>query len=436
MDLSTLPPEAATSYRSELTLVQHQFDGTLSPHPYFYDYGDGWLHVPKGWLLGKPELMQHARVEDNRSDGRPLPAGTCAHVTFGVPPFPPSQPDAIEQAVYNAKRTNHGGLFLAPTRSGKSLMSLETACRLGGSTLILVDDVDLLRQFKRDVEEHLRMPCGVVQRGEADYDKLFVVAMAQTLIRRDLPPSFARAFRTVIVDECNSAPCSLIWTALSRLHARYIIGLTATPDRKDGLMDAIRWVVGPEVIANCQRRLEADVHWLPVRWTYEGRLGNRSDPIRAEKVVMEDRSRINKLANEAAAGVKAGRRVLMMCNLRDHVDRLTEAIRGLGVDAGQYVAGSSPADMRHDVVIATYKKAARGLDFKPPATLFIPAGPVSDIRQAVGRALQPQVPHRTLILDPVDLCGPLIKWAQRRAHYYSSQGFVYRNQLPDRRWVA
>lgn len=426
----------AGSFRSELTLIQRGFDGVDQPQTYFFDYDDGWLHVPKGWLLQKLwTLPANLRIEDKRSDGAALPAGTRAHVTFGVPPFPSTQPQAIEQAVSNSQRNNHGGLFLAPTRSGKSLMSLEAACRLGGSTIIVVDDVDLLRQFKRDVEEHLRMPCGVVQREQADYDKPFVVAMAQTLIRRDLPLDFKRAFRTVIVDECNSAPCGTIWGALSRLHARYVIGLTATPDRKDGLQQAIRWAIGPDVIANCERKLEADVHWLPIPWTYEGRL-SRPDPIKAEKVVMDDWSRVNRLAREAVNGVEAGRRVLMMCNLREHVDRLMHSIRELGADVGQYVAGSTPTDMKHDIVIATYKKAARGLDFKPPATLFIPAGPVSDIRQAVGRALQPQVPHRTLILDPVDLHGGLIKWAQKRARYYSSNGFVYRNQLPDRRWVA
>lgn len=416
--------------------MQRGFDGVLQPFSYFMDYGDGWLHVPKGWLLSRPELLPHLTIIDNRSDGHQLPAGTCAHVTFGADPFPPNQPDAIADATANAQRNNHGGLFLAPTRSGKSLMSLETACRLGGSTLILVDDVDLLRQFKRDVEEHLKVPCGVVQRDTVDYNKPFVVAMAQTLVRRDLPESFVRGFRTIIVDECNSAPCALTWTALSRMHARYVIGLTATPDRKDGLMPAIRWIIGPDVIANCERKLEADVHWLPVRWTYDGRVSNRLDPISAEKYVLGDTSRVNMLAQEAANGIKAGRRVLMMCNLRDHVDALCEATRALGVDVGQYVSGSTPDDMKHQVVVATYKKAARGLDFKPPATLFIPAGPVSDIRQAVGRALQPQVPHRTLILDPVDLTPALIKWAEKRAAYYSSKGFVYRNQLPDRRWVA
>jgi len=435
INLSTLDPQEAASFREQLTLQQRTFDGTFHAVPYYYDYGDGWLHVPIGWLLNRADLLPGMHIEDKRSDGKALPAGTCAHVQFGVDPFPSEQPKAIEDAVANTQRNTLGGLFLAPTRAGKSLMSLETACRLGGSTLILVDDIDLARQFQRDIEEHLRMPCGIVRQQEADWDKPFVIAMAQTIIRREIPLEVARAFRTIIVDECNSAPCSLTWTALSRFHARYTIGLTATPDRKDGLEQAIRWIIGPDVIANCHRKLEADVHWLPVRWTYEGRL-NRPDPIKAEKIVMEDWSRINLLANEAVKGVKAGRRVLMMCNLRAHVDRLTEAVRELGVEVGQYVSGSSPADMRHPVCIATYKKAARGLDYKPPATLFIPAGPVSDIRQAVGRALQPQVPHRTLILDPVDLQSGLMRWANNRARYYSSRGFVYRNQLPDKRWVA
>ena len=125
----------------------------------------------------------------------------------------------------------------------------------------------------------------------------------------------------------------------------------------------------------------------------------------------------------------------MMVHMLDHAAALADAVARLGVTPGVFVGGASDAEMRRKVVIATYKKAAKGIDFKPPPTCFIPAGPIRDIRQAVGRALQPQVPHRTLIVHPVDLHGPLIKWAAACADYYTECGFTFRNSMPGR-WAA
>jgi len=332
-------------------------------------------------------------------------------------------------------RTGHGGLALAPTRSGKTLCALEAACRLGRSTLILVDNVELAKQWAANVREHLHVECGIVQRGVLDYSKPFTVAMAQTFIRRQLTPEVRRSWGTVIVDECNTAPCATIWSALSRLHARYLLGLTATPDRKDGLTDAVHWITGP-VMASLSRTMHADVHWLPFPWTLERELRSRPSPVDAGKAVMGDLSRVNRLAEAAVQGLQSGRRVLMMATLVAHCHALAEAIRARGAEVDLLIGSASMSSLSSPVTISTYKKASKGLDFDPPHTLFIPAGPVADIRQAVGRALQPEVPHRTLILHPYDDEPTLRRWAHKCARFYESRGFTFRNQLPEGRWVA
>lgn len=436
INLASLDQATANAVRAELTLTKRGYNEPDESIAFWIDYRDGWLHVPKGWLLSHaPWLLANATIHDQRSDGFPLPPGTWPRVTFGAPPHPSGQPKAIEEAVTNATFNGHGGLFLAPTRSGKSLMALAAACKLGGSTLIIVDDTELLKQFVRDVGDHLGMECGVIQGGTFDWRKPFVVAMAQTLINRQLPNEVRRAFRTVIVDECQSAPCKRMWTALSRIHSRYVLGLSATPDRKDGLGVAIRWIIGPTV-TNLHRKLDADVHWLWLDWTYEGNITRygRVDRIKAEKAVMGDQSRVNRIAHEAVEGVKAGRRVLIMATMREHITKLAEAVAALGVEPGLFVGGETC--MTKAVTCSSYAKAAKGVDFKPPQTLFIPAGPVRDIRQAVGRALQPQVPHKTMIVHPVDLEPGLVKWTEACAQYYAECGFVFRNSLPGRSRVA
>lgn len=436
MNLSTLPSQEATGYRSELTLIRKEFDGTKEPVGFFCDYNDGWLHVPKGWILtGGLPPWHRPSYHDNRSDGRPLPPGTRAHVTFGQPPFPVGQPQFIDRIVLETQRNQHGGLCIAPTRAGKTLCSLEAACRLGRSTLIIVDNGELMNQWRHEVEKHLRVPCGIIRQQQFETDKPFTVAMAQTLVHRQLSEEHRRAWGTVIVDEADIAPAHTYWTALTRLHARYVLGLSATPDRADGLGEAIRWIIGPP-LAHLERKLNADVHFLPFMWTYEGsiRQWNKTSWVRVEQAAMDDVSRVNRLAFEAARA-SPDRRVLMMVGLVEHAERLAEAVRAHGVEVGMFLGSADKREMRYPVVLSTYKKAKKGIDFKPPPTLFIPAGPRRDIRQACGRALQPQADCRTLILHPVDMIKELIVWAEACAAYYAEQGFVFRNYI-DRSMAA
>ena len=437
IDLSSLSAHTAQAIRSELTLLRRVFGSDEGePTRYFIEYGDGWLHVPKGWLFTRPWLSAlGVEINDARSDGRPLPVGTRAHVTFGEPPHPPGQPEFVQAIVDGCLRTGHGGLALAPTRAGKTLCSLEAACRLGRSTLIIVDNTELMKQWVNVIQEHLHVGCGIVKQGVFDYSQPFTIAMAQTLAHRQLPMEMRKAWGTVIVDECNTAPCHTIWTALSRLHARYLVGLTATPDRKDGLTEAVHWITGP-TLASLTRDMYADVHWIPFPWTLENTLRSRPSPVDADKAVMEDVSRINRLADEAVRGLQSGRRVLLMATLVAHCRALGDAINARGADVDLLVGSRSMASLHAPITIATYKKASKGLDFDPPHTLFIPAGPVADIRQAVGRALQPKVPHRTMILHPYDDEPTLRRWAHKCSQFYAGRGFVFRNSLPEGRWVA
>jgi hypothetical protein len=432
LSLGTLSPETANLIRSALTLPYA--DPETPFVSYFIDHHDGWLHVPRGWALSQ-SLLHGARWNDQRSDGAPLPAGTRAHVTFGVHPHPPGQPEFIARIVEGCQLNGHGGLALAPTRSGKTLCSLEAACRLGRSTLILVDNVELMKQWANDVRTHLRVGCGIIREDTFDCSQPFTVATVQTLMRRQLPEEVRRAWGTVIVDECNVVPCVSLWGLIPRLYNRYLIGLTATPDRKDGLGDAIRWIIGP-VIANLTRRMEADVHWLPLMWTAEKSMKSSPSPVEVDGIVMNDQGRVNRIASEVVTGLRSGRRVLVMATMVEHCAKLAEAVNALGAEVDLFVGSAEMSGLSKPVTIATYKKASKGLSFDPPHTLFIPAGPVSDIRQAVGRALQPQVPHRTMILHPVDMTPVLRKWANNCASYYTKCGFTHRNALPEGRWVA
>lgn len=430
IDMSSITAETARQIKAELTLIHRSFDGECTAAPFYLDYGDGWLHVPRGWFYNAPKYASFtSQHNDNRSDGFPLAPGTCAHVTFGQDPFPSGQPQFIDQIVTNTTRFN-GGLCLAPTRAGKTLCALEAACRLGRSTLILVNNGELMKQWAQNVEQHLRVPCGIIRQDRWDVGRPFTVAMTHTLVNRPMDLEARRQWGTVIVDECDSAPCKTYWTALHRVHARYVLGLSATPDRKDGLGEAIEWIVG-KPIASLHRKLEAEVCWIPFRWT-GGKITKRGRTswVDAEKEMMDDYSRVNKLAELAVMWNRSGRNVLVMAGIVEHLSRIADAVRAQGGDPGLFVGGNSTAEQRDKgICLTSYQLASKGVDFKMAPNLFIPAGPRADIRQAAGRALQPQVEVTTRILDPADLHPALMKWARKRGEFYHESGFRMLNEI-------
>lgn len=419
-----------------------------------WEDGD-WLHVPRGWFFSPARdrlpFLQQMDLREGRSNGRPLPDGTRVYgATFGAAPHPKGQPDFIEQIVRASRLTGIGGLATAPTRSGKTMCSLEAASRLGRSVLIVVDRKALATQWHEEARKWLRdgqgrpLRVGYLWGEHWDIDAPICVGMIQTLARRPLTDRDRQAFGTIILDEADVAPTNQAMDALRRFQAHYLIGLTATPDRKDGLTPAIEWICGPK-IAELHRDLRADVHFLRIPWrkvkvpTRDGdkmraprvkRPGGGTDIIDVEKSMMRDELRVALIADEVARAIKNGRQVLVLVGLRDHAKILLDAVKARGLDPGLYMGGATDKDrFQHNPVIATFGSISKGVDVRPEPTLCVIAGPRADVRQAVGRGLQPQAPHKPMMLDLVDEHPRLIKMARSREKQYRDLRLDLRNRV-------
>ena len=316
---------------------------------------------------------------------------------------------------------------------------------------MLVDSVELLDQWRDEIITHVRVPCGVIREDRFDYgpDWPFVIGTVQTIARRQMLEAVRRSWRTVIMDECKAAPCETVWGALRRIYSRYVFGLSATPDRSDGLGNAVGWIIGP-TIARLARKMEADVRFIPIPWRgckipKEGSDGvirkftpkivrnGTTSWVEAEKSLMRDEARMACLVDEIMREVETnGRKPLVMVGLVEHAERWVAALEARGLDVGTLWGSSSRHEGAKQAVVATYKKAGQALSIKPPVDLFVPAGPVRDIRQAVGRSLEPEVPQRTLILDPVDNEPSLRVWAAVRQSTYARQGLRLLNEAYQR----
>lgn len=156
-----------------------------------------------------------------------------------------------EKAVNEAIREKNGVLVM-PCGSGKTQCGLEIIARIGGRALWLTHTKDLLNQSKSRAESVLLQGgYGTITAGKVEVGTHITFATVQTLAGLDLA-QYKDTWDVIIVDECQHCAGSptrvtQFYKAVSRLSARYKIGLTATPKRADGLQAAMFAILGKKI---------------------------------------------------------------------------------------------------------------------------------------------------------------------------------------------
>lgn len=134
--------------------------------------------------------------------------------------------------------------------SGKTVMALEIMRRLAGRTLVLVDQDSLVDQWIERAKQFLGIEdIGIAREGEFPEGKDLVIGMVQSLYNRKLPTSFTDQFKLLILDEVHSLGAENYHKVMTQFPARYRLGISATPDRRDALNRAIKAHLGPIAVS-------------------------------------------------------------------------------------------------------------------------------------------------------------------------------------------
>jgi len=340
------------------------------------------------------------------------------------------------------------GIFVAPPGSGKTVVGAWMAAARNSSTLILVHRKPLLDQWVAQLSRFLDLPpksIGTIGSGKSKATGILDVAMMQSLVRKEEVADLVANYGQIIVDECHHLPAFSFERVLAEVKARYVVGLTATPYRRDGHQPIIHLQCGPTRYSLNRKRQETDdafTRRLVLRET--GFSVSDSDK---ETTIQElyarlasDRQRNRLILDDIRKALADGRSPILLTERKDHLELFAGELRGsvkhlvvlqggMGVKQRRKIVKYLAAipDDEERLILATGRYIGEGFDDARLDTLFLalPFSWKGMLVQYAGRLhrLHPDK-EEVRVYDYVDVSVPMLaKMHEKRMKGFRAMGY-------------
>lgn len=164
---------------------------------------------------------------------------------------------------------SRGGVLQLACGLGKTVISLELIARLQVPALIILENSQLMEQWKGEIAKHLILPDALGQMGGGvfEWDRSLVLATYRTLSNRArvLPEALRRHFGVIIWDEGHHIAATTYSLTADLFYGRRY-ALTATPERADGMHVLHQVHIGPVIHKNLTqaKRPSVEFYWTGV----------------------------------------------------------------------------------------------------------------------------------------------------------------------------
>jgi superfamily II DNA or RNA helicase len=341
------------------------------------------------------------------------------------------------------------GILSAPTAFGKTVLAAWLIAQRKVNTLVLVHRRQLMDQWRERLALFFDKPIedlGQIGGGKTKVTGHIDVGLIQSLIRKGEVKDIVAEYGQVIVDECHHIPAFTFEQVLKQVKARYVVGLTATPIRKDGHHPIIMMQCGPIRFRENAKRQAATMpfkHVVLTRFTDFKLPAELTDPKIQDiySALVFDKHRNELIFNDLLKALEMGRSPLLLTERTEHLEWFAEHLKGFAQNIIILRGGMGPKqrkalaeqikavpDSKERVIIATGRYIGEGFDDARLDTLFL-AMPISwrgTLQQYVGRLHRHHDNKQVVqVYDYVDIHVPtLMRMYRKRVKGYEAIGYL------------
>lgn len=394
------------------------------------------IALPRGCLDAALSLLRDngiaCELKDERFAGTPLEVAFVGTLRID------------QETAVSAMLQHDAGVLCAPTAFGKTVTAAAMIARRGVNTLVLVHRTELLKQWQERLQAFLGVGKGVVGTiggGKARPTGRIDIAVMQSLSRQGEVNPLVEDYGQVIVDECHHVGAVSFDAILKRTRAKFVLGLTATPVRRDGQQPIIFMQCGPiRRTAATPVGAPQDLEVVPRSRFARIDLPSEAGIQDVFRHLANDQDRTNAIAAEVQGAFAQGRKVLVLTERTEHLDAIRTALDGH--EPGPFVLhgrmskkqrgaliaqlDTLPPDAPR-ILLATGKLVGEGFDHPPLDTLVL-AMPVSwkgTLQQYAGRLHREHASKTGVrVIDFVDTGHPaLLRMWEKRQRGYRAMGY-------------
>ena len=351
--------------------------------------------------------------------------------------------DYVNTPIVNNSSINGNGAILEVfTGRGKTVMALDIISKISKKTLIIVHKEFLMNQWIERINEFLPSAnIGKIQASVCDVkDKDIVIGMLQTLHSKTFEDDVFSQFGLTIIDEVHRIGSEQFSRALFKCITPYMLGISATVERKDKLTDILYMFIGDRIYKDNERETDKvvvrsinytspDIEFNNVEYDFRGNpkystmISKLCNFGRRSSFIIQI---IKDLLNE-----NENKQIMLLAHNRNLLKYIHDSLQDT-ISIGYYVGGMKEKDLKEtetkSVVLATYAMAAEALDIKTLSTLVM-ATPKTDITQSIGRILRVKG-NNPLVIDIIDPHEPFQKqWLQRKRYYKKNDYIIYNSDF-------
>ena len=399
------------------------------------------IALPRGCLDAALALLKdngiRCELQDERYGGEPIRVGFVGTLR------------ADQESAVSAMLHHDAGVLCAPTAYGKTVTAAAIIARRGVNTLVLVHRTELLKQWQARLqtfltldEEASKFEVGTIGGGKAKLSGKIDIAVMQSLSRQGEVNALVEDYGQVIIDECHHVGAASFDAILKRTKAKFVLGLTATPIRRDGQHPIIFMQCGPiRHSAVKQAGAPHDLAVLP-----RSRFSRIDLPPTAGiqdifRHLVHDAARTEAIAADITLAFEQGRKVLVLTERTEHLDAINSALaarvpppfvlhgrmskkqRAALIAELDALAPHAPR-----ILLSTGKLVGEGFDHPALDTLVL-AMPVSwkgTLQQYAGRLHREHASKTDVrIIDFVDTGHPaLLRMWDKRKRGYRAMGYL------------